>query len=184
MKTTSTIPSQYLEIPAGSCPIYQPKGERKQYRAISQRKHLINANSSQVAPAATESTMMKSKYTLALTALLATSCHAFITPHTSSSPSLALFANIDSRINSLTSSNVGEASDENQDMKFITAVANGYTAPKGVQFAGLRRRGNKSSTQLGMADRNALIPDGGLSPCVIKVVGVGGGGCNAVSSLV
>lgn len=27
---------------------------------------------------------------------------------------------------------------------------------------------------------NALMPDGGLSPCVIRVLGVGGGGCNAV----
>lgn len=28
----------------------------------------------------------------------------------------------------------------------------------------------------------ALMPDGGLSPCVIKVLGVGGGGSNAVRS--
>jgi hypothetical protein len=27
-----------------------------------------------------------------------------------------------------------------------------------------------------------LMPDGGLSPCVIRVLGVGGGGCNAVST--
>jgi len=25
-----------------------------------------------------------------------------------------------------------------------------------------------------------LMPDGGVSPCVIRVLGVGGGGCNAV----
>ena len=25
------------------------------------------------------------------------------------------------------------------------------------------------------------MPEGGLSPCVIRVIGVGGGGCNAVS---
>ena len=30
---------------------------------------------------------------------------------------------------------------------------------------------------------NALMPDGGLSPCVIKVLGVGGGGSNAVSPI-
>ena len=29
----------------------------------------------------------------------------------------------------------------------------------------------------------ALMPDGGLSPCVIRVLGVGGGGCNAVRTL-
>lgn len=74
-------------------------------------------------------------------------------------------------------------------MKFTTAVDNGYSPPrdmKNVQFAGIRRMNSShksSSTQLRMADRNALIPDGGLSPCVIKVVGVGGGGCNAVSNL-
>ena len=62
-------------------------------------------------------------------------------------------------------------------------MANGYTPPRGVQFAGIRRTdgSSRTPTQLGMTDRNALIPDGGLSPCVIKVVGVGGGGCNAVS---
>jgi cell division protein FtsZ len=28
-----------------------------------------------------------------------------------------------------------------------------------------------------------LMPDGGLSPCVIRVLGVGGGGCNAVDRM-
>jgi hypothetical protein len=27
-----------------------------------------------------------------------------------------------------------------------------------------------------------LMPDGGVSPCVIRVLGIGGGGCNAVST--
>jgi cell division protein FtsZ len=39
---------------------------------------------------------------------------------------------------------------------------------------------NKSSTALS-SSATALMPDGGLSPCVIKVLGVGGGGSNAVS---
>mmetsp|Transcript_11205 Transcript_11205/g.15773 ORF Transcript_11205/g.15773 Transcript_11205/m.15773 type:complete len:592 (-) Transcript_11205:171-1946(-) len=29
----------------------------------------------------------------------------------------------------------------------------------------------------------AVMPDGGLSPCIIKVIGVGGGGCNAVDRM-
>jgi cell division protein FtsZ len=29
-----------------------------------------------------------------------------------------------------------------------------------------------------------IIPDGGISPCVIKVVGVGGGGGNAVMRMI
>lgn len=39
-----------------------------------------------------------------------------------------------------------------------------------------------SSTAL-ESSPTALMPDGGLSPCVIKVLGVGGGGSNAVSLL-
>lgn len=31
--------------------------------------------------------------------------------------------------------------------------------------------------------QTALMPDGGLSPCVIRVLGVGGGGCNAVDRM-
>merc|ERR1719183_1180580 len=40
----------------------------------------------------------------------------------------------------------------------------------------------KSSTAL-MSSPTALMPDGGLSPCVIKVLGVGGGGSNAVDRM-
>jgi hypothetical protein len=36
-----------------------------------------------------------------------------------------------------------------------------------------------SSTGL-QSQMQPLMPDGGLSPCVIRVLGVGGGGCNAV----
>jgi len=38
----------------------------------------------------------------------------------------------------------------------------------------------KSSSTALMSSPTALMPDGGLSPCVIKVLGVGGGGSNAV----
>ncbi|KAL7428990.1 hypothetical protein ACHAXH_002388 [Discostella pseudostelligera] len=41
---------------------------------------------------------------------------------------------------------------------------------------------NKSSTALS-SSATALMPDGGLSPCVIKVLGVGGGGSNAVDRM-
>ena len=37
-----------------------------------------------------------------------------------------------------------------------------------------------SSTTALSQSATALMPDGGLSPCVIKVLGVGGGGSNAV----
>ena len=42
----------------------------------------------------------------------------------------------------------------------------------------------KSSSTALMSSPTALMPDGGLSPCVIKVLGVGGGGSNAVRSFV
>ena len=38
----------------------------------------------------------------------------------------------------------------------------------------------KRETALG-SSMNALMPNRGLSPCVIKVLGIGGGGSNAVS---
>lgn len=38
---------------------------------------------------------------------------------------------------------------------------------------------NKNDVTL-QSSPTALMPDGGLSPCVIRVLGVGGGGCNAV----
>ena len=43
-------------------------------------------------------------------------------------------------------------------------------------------KGSVTTTALN-SEVSALIPDGGLSPCVIRVLGVGGGGCNAVSLL-
>lgn len=70
-----------------------------------------------------------------------------------------------------------------EEISFASAVASGWQPERG-SFAGITRRNTKtSSTALGMSDYDsyAVIPDGGLSPCVIKVVGVGGGGCNAVS---
>lgn len=45
-----------------------------------------------------------------------------------------------------------------------------------------RETGSVSTTALN-SEMSALIPDGGLSPCVIRVLGVGGGGCNAVDRM-
>ena len=42
-----------------------------------------------------------------------------------------------------------------------------------------QRVGTTTTTALSSSP-SALMPDGGLSPCVIKVLGVGGGGSNAV----
>lgn len=63
-------------------------------------------------------------------------------------------------------------------LSFENAVRNGWKPDRG-HFVGLRR---KTSTAREMSDDGAVMPDGGLSPCIIKVVGVGGGGCNAVSN--
>lgn len=88
------------------------------------------------------------------------------------------------------SSSLNAFSDNNikggeEEISFVSAVASGWQPERG-SFAGITRRSTKTSTTaLGMSDdyydAYAVIPDGGLSPCVIKVVGVGGGGCNAVS---
>ena len=68
-------------------------------------------------------------------------------------------------------------------MPFSNAVRNGWQPSFGT-FSGLKRRSQdgRMNTVRSMSDTSgAIMPDGGLSPCIIKVVGVGGGGCNAVS---
>ncbi len=63
--------------------------------------------------------------------------------------------------------------DDDNGPSFASAVANGWTPERG-SFAGIL----SSRTALSMSSK-----DGGLSPCVIKVIGVGGGGCNAVDRM-
>ena len=132
---------------------------------------------------------MRSKYTLAAMAILA-SCYttpittyAFVAPAASSShllhKSFAIYA-------SNNNNNIEGGNDnEGDDILLTSAVASGWQPDRGT-FAGITRRTDtkSSTTALGMSDdAYAVIPDGGSSPCVIKVVGVGGGGCNAVSIL-
>eukprot|EP00979_Chaetoceros_neogracilis_P008488 scaffold1887_cov267-Chaetoceros_neogracile.AAC.21 len=71
-------------------------------------------------------------------------------------------------------------SDDDYSITFESAVKNGWKPERG-QFLGIRRKA--SSTRREMSDDGAVMPDGGLSPCIIKVVGVGGGGCNAVDRM-
>lgn len=155
-------------------------------------------------------TMMRSKYASAITVLVAaagafisapTSASAFAPQlHTTSSTAptsittrssrwlIALSAQLNSNEN-----NDDDVSSKNNDNKideeisFASAVANGWQPEKGISFAGITRRNSKptSSTALSMVGTSeyAVLPDGGLSPCVIKVVGVGGGGCNAVDRM-
>jgi hypothetical protein len=49
-------------------------------------------------------------------------------------------------------------------------------------FLGFRNVKDLDASQQSMLKSSArpLYPEGGLSPCVIRVLGVGGGGCNAV----
>jgi hypothetical protein len=60
--------------------------------------------------------------------------------------------------------------------------ASKWTLPANWKFTGIRRRRPTTSTSHNMVD-GAIMPDGGLSPCVIKVIGVGGGGSNAVDRM-
>jgi len=86
---------------------------------------------------------------------------------------------------SIDSDEVNDNGNGEGEVSFASAVANGWQPERG-SFAGITtRRSSTSSTALSMigAPIDAVIPDGGLSPCVIKVVGVGGGGCNAVDRM-
>ena len=130
---------------------------------------------------------MMRQQSLAAMAILAscytasTTTHAFIAPTSSSllqkqssaAATWSIYAHDDNNNN---------IESEEGEILFTSAVAKGWQPERGT-FAGITRRSTKtSSTALGMSDdAYAVIPDGGLSPCVIKVVGVGGGGCNAVS---
>lgn len=69
-----------------------------------------------------------------------------------------------------------------ESLSFESAVRKGWKPERG-QFAGIRRAGKMGNTAMEMSDDGAIMPDGGLSPCIIKVVGVGGGGCNAVDRM-
>lgn len=62
-----------------------------------------------------------------------------------------------------------------------TSSDSNWTPPSHWKFTGIRQR-NGSPLQ-SYEGAGAVMPDGGLSPCVIKVIGVGGGGCNAVDRM-
>ena len=53
---------------------------------------------------------------------------------------------------------------------------------RSISFRGVRDR-NGQQVRLNSDPSPSIMPDGGLSPCVIKVVGVGGGGSNAVDRM-
>jgi len=152
--------------------------------------------------------MMRSKYYTALTALgaVAVSC---VTSSSAFAPSPSLTSTSISSNHrtasassqrwltlsaAITNADDSDTNNETEDEKtFASAVANGWQPERG-SFAGITRRGNSARTSTGARSSStsalsmigtdyAVIPDGGLSPCVIKVVGVGGGGCNAVDRM-
>ncbi len=116
--------------------------------------------------------------------LLGMPCH----PSSAFQPTMTLSLNPSSLIHkkSKSTSQLYQAAGSNnfdENMPFENAVKNGWK-PSNGSFIGLRRRNKdgRVNTVRKMVDTGgAVMPDGGLSPCIIKVVGVGGGGCNAVS---
>lgn len=63
------------------------------------------------------------------------------------------------------------------------APSDNWTPPPHWKFVGFRKV-NKATSQLeSYTNDGSIMPDGGLNPCVIKVIGVGGGGCNAVDRM-
>ena len=127
---------------------------------------------------------------LALTGLAASSigpANAFVSPSSARSvPSLdrtftAASTSSSSALFVAFGSSGGAAGGDDGET-FASALARGWRPERG-SFAGLRRKDRASGTIRPMYEEEtgAIMPDGGLSPCVIKVIGVGGGGCNAVS---
>lgn len=103
------------------------------------------------------------------------------------------FASINSNSNSNMKNNQDEPLQLQQEQTqpdLVTSrqphqLSNGKGAFLGFRSVkGFREQARKSGTALNLStDGGALMPDGGLSPCVIRVLGVGGGGCNAVRIL-
>ena len=144
---------------------------------------------------------MKLYLAVAVVSAVMGSCSAFSPPQLAQRRRSTSFLNLNNQSSPLASNNNNKLDDdENNNISFATAVANGWKPERG-SFAGITRRrrpntnnsrtitptnNNNSNTQLSMigVDTSAMMmPDGGLSPCIIKVVGVGGGGCNAVDRM-
>ena len=62
-----------------------------------------------------------------------------------------------------------------------SSSSSSWQPPAHWKFTGFRHKQTGKLVQ--SSSPTALMPDGGLSPCVIKVIGVGGGGCNAVDRM-
>jgi len=58
----------------------------------------------------------------------------------------------------------------------IEMTTNPFKLPSNVKFTGFRKKTHLNGD-------GVVMPDGGLNPCIIKVIGVGGGGCNAVDRM-
>lgn len=94
------------------------------------------------------------------------------------------FTPISSSVSSWRNQPLQMISKNSDDQPLLTSrkpqkLKNGRGTFLGFQNAKDVKPQGKSSSSLGVG--SALYPDGGLSPCVIRVLGVGGGGCNAVS---
>jgi len=71
---------------------------------------------------------------------------------------------------------------------FTQASSNSGSSTSSTRKSGIGVKSgfaSTSTTAMHMASDvdGTIMPDGGLSPCVIKVIGVGGGGCNAVDRM-
>jgi len=68
----------------------------------------------------------------------------------------------------------------------LTYYSNAFIISKVQQsllFIKINQENNYNNRQNGLYSSMPLMPDGGISPCVIKVIGVGGGGSNAVDRM-
>lgn len=68
----------------------------------------------------------------------------------------------------------------------LTYYSNAFIISKVQQsssFIKINQENNDNNRQNGLYSSMPLMPDGGISPCVIKVIGVGGGGSNAVDRM-
>lgn len=141
--------------------------------------------------------MMKNAIGCLAMSALSVSVSAFV-PSTSTSTSTGVHSNPTSYSSTTRHANLHNNDQSNNDSDLHRSHINPTSTPS---FLGIRRdtgfvRRARSQSQFQSQSQSPrsqphalsssvtpLIPDGGLSPCVIKVLGVGGGGTNAVDRM-
>mmetsp|Transcript_4402 Transcript_4402/g.6490 ORF Transcript_4402/g.6490 Transcript_4402/m.6490 type:complete len:434 (-) Transcript_4402:113-1414(-) len=106
-----------------------------------------------------------------------TTIHGYVVP-TTTTPLFGRAVTIQLNAANQNNDNGDDIWTPNRNWKFT-----GFRQPPPTSSSTTSSNSQKKSSRIAQSTDGAVMPDGGLSPCVIKVIGVGGGGCNAVDRM-